>query len=40
MDRVESKSIGFLLPTFADEFVGREAAESLEAFGEVVSSGR
>jgi hypothetical protein len=38
MDRVESKSIWFLLPTFADEFEGREAAESLEPFGEVVGS--
>ena len=38
MDRVESKSIWFLLPAFADEFEGREATESLEAFGEVVSS--
>ena len=37
MDGVESKSIGFFLPAFADELVGREAAESLEPFGEIVS---
>src|SRR5277367_2426934 len=38
MDRIESKSIGFLLPAFADELVGREAIESFQTFGEVVSS--
>jgi hypothetical protein len=38
MDRIKSKSIRFLLPAFADEFVAREAAESLESFGEGVSS--
>jgi hypothetical protein len=38
MDGIESKSIGFFLPAFADEFVCREAAESLQTFGEVVSS--
>ena len=37
MDRIESKSIGFLLPACADEFVSREAPERLESFGEVVS---
>ncbi|MEA2262597.1 MAG: hypothetical protein QOJ51_5422, partial [Acidobacteriaceae bacterium] len=37
MDGVESKSIRFFLPAFADELIGREAAESLEPFGEVVS---
>jgi Transposase DDE domain len=36
MDRIKSKSIGLLLPAFADEFVGGEAAESFESFGEVV----
>jgi hypothetical protein len=38
MDGIESKSIWFFLPAFADEFVGRKAAESLESFGEVVGS--
>ena len=38
MDMIESKSIRFFLPGFADEFVGRKAAESLESFGEVVDS--
>ena len=38
MDGVESKSIRFFLPAFADEFVGGKAAESLESFGEVVGS--
>src|SRR5271170_202482 len=37
MDRIENKSIGFLLPAFADELVGCEATESLQTFGEVVS---
>jgi hypothetical protein len=37
MDGVESKSIRFCLPAFADEFVG-EAMERLESFGEVVGS--
>jgi hypothetical protein len=37
MDGIESKSIGFFLPAFADEFVGCKAAESLESFGEIVS---
>ena len=37
MDRVEGKSVGFFLPTFADEFVGSESAKSLESLGEVVS---
>jgi hypothetical protein len=38
MDGIESKSIGFFLPAFADEVIGCKAAESLESFGEVVSS--
>ena len=38
MDGIESKSIRFSLPAFADEFVGREAMECLESFGEVVGS--
>ena len=38
MDGVESKSIRILLPTSADELIGREAAESLESLGVVVSS--
>jgi hypothetical protein len=38
MDGIESKSIRFCLPVFADEFVGREAMERLELFGEVVGS--
>jgi hypothetical protein len=38
MEWVESKSIGFFLPAFANEVAGHEAAESLESFGEVVSS--
>ncbi len=38
MDGIESKSIGFCLPAFADEFVGREAKERFESFGEVVGS--
>jgi hypothetical protein len=38
MDGIESKSIWFFLPAFADEFVGRKTAESLESFGEVVGS--
>ncbi len=38
MDGIESKSIRFCLPAFADEFVGREAMERLESFGEVVGS--
>jgi hypothetical protein len=38
MDRIESKSIRFCLPAFADEFVGRESVERLESFGEVVGS--
>jgi hypothetical protein len=37
MDGVESKSIRFFLPAFADELIGGEAVESLESFGEVVS---
>src|ERR1700693_6115383 len=37
MDGVESKSIRFFLPAFADELIGREAMERLESFGEVVS---
>src|SRR4051812_45491392 len=37
MDGVESKSIRFFLPAFADELRGREAMERLESFGEVVS---
>src|SRR5712691_8250276 len=36
MDRVESKSIGFVSPEFAEVFVGSEALESLESSGEVV----
>ena len=38
MDGIESKSIRFYLPAFADEFVGRVAIERLESFGEVVGS--
>ena len=38
MDGIESKSIRLFLPASADEFVGGEAAESLESFGEVVGS--
>jgi len=38
MDRIESKSVGFFLPAFADEFISREAMERLESFGEVVGS--
>ncbi len=38
MDVIESKSIRFSLPAFADEFVGREAMERLESFCEVVGS--
>ncbi len=30
--------MGFCLPAFADEFVGREAKERFESFGEVVGS--
>lgn len=37
MDRVESKSVRFFLPLFADEFVDGEAMKSLEPSGEVVS---
>lgn len=37
MDGIESKSIRFFLPAFADELIGREAMERLESFGEVVS---
>ncbi len=35
MERVEDESFWLCLPNFADEFVGREAFEGLEAFGEV-----
>ena len=38
MGGIESKSIRFFLPAFTDEFVGGETTESLESFGEVVSS--
>src|SRR5258708_24218098 len=38
MDGIESKSIRFYLRAVADEFVGREAMERLESFGEVVGS--
>jgi hypothetical protein len=38
MDGIESKSIRFSLPAFADEFVGREAMKRLESFGEVIGS--
>ena len=38
MDRIESKSVMFFLPACADEFVGSESVESLEAFCEVVAS--
>lgn len=36
MDGIASKSIRFSLPAFANEFVGCEAMERLESFGEVV----
>lgn len=36
MDRIENKSIAFLFPAVADEFVSAEAVESLELFGEVI----
>ncbi len=38
MDRIESKSIGLILPTFANELVCSKTAESLESFGEIVGS--
>src|SRR6201987_1980266 len=38
MDGIECKSMRFFLPASADKFVGGEAAESLESFGEVVGS--
>ena len=38
MDWIESKSLGFLLPASADEFIGSEVSESLQSFGEVVGS--
>ena len=36
MGWIESKSVRFVLPAFADEFVGSESGEGLEPFGEVV----
>jgi|SRR5271170_941545 len=36
MDRIESKSVGFILPAFTDELVDRQASKSLQAFGEIV----
>jgi hypothetical protein len=36
MGWIESKSIGIVLPGFADVLVGCEALEGLEPFGEVV----
>jgi len=36
MGWVESKSVWFILPAFADELVGGESGEGLESFGEVV----
>ena len=36
MDRVTSKDNGGRLPLDTDEFVGREAAQGLEALGMVV----
>ena len=38
MGWVENKSIGFFLPAFTDELEGGESTESLESFGEIVSS--
>ena len=38
MDGIESKSVGFLLPAFADEFVSSKTAEGLQSFGEIVGS--
>ena len=35
---IEPKSIGFFLLAFTDELEGGEATESLESFGEIVSS--
>ncbi len=34
---IEDKAIRFFLPALADEFVGRQATESFESLGEVVS---
>src|ERR1017187_8125895 len=36
MGWVESQSVRFILPAFADEFVGGECGEGFESFGEVV----
>jgi hypothetical protein len=36
MGWVECKSVRFVLPAFADEFVGGESSEGLESFSEVV----
>jgi len=36
MGWIEGKSVGFILPVFADELVGREACERLQSLGEVV----
>ena len=36
MGWIEVKSVGLLLPTFADELVDGEATKSFEALGEVV----
>jgi hypothetical protein len=36
MGWIEGKSVWFVLPAFADEFVSGEACEGLEPFGEVV----
>jgi hypothetical protein len=36
MDRIENKSIAFLFPAVADEFVSAETVKSLESFGEAL----
>lgn len=38
MDLIESKSVRFVLPAFADEFVDGELGKGFESFGEVVEA--
>lgn len=38
MSWIKSEALRFFCPGFADELIGREAAERLEAFGEIVCS--
>lgn len=38
MGRIENQSIGFFFPAFTDELEGGESTQSLESFGETVSS--